>query len=94
MPRTLTVDRPFHLRRGSRSRKEFRQGEAAPSPPPGRVPRVSRLMALAIRLEGVLQLPAVGGTRRSASPKGSNMTAQGNALGRERRRNHSPERAQ
>ena len=32
--------------------------------------------------ERVLESPAVGGTRRSASLKGSNMAAQGNALGK------------
>ena len=54
MPEKLTVDCPFHVRQGRRGRKELRRGEAAPSPPPGRVPRVARLMALAIRFEQLL----------------------------------------
>ncbi len=55
MTQKLTVNRPFHVRQGRRGRKELRQGEAAPSPPPGRVPRVARLMALAIRFEQLLR---------------------------------------
>ena len=51
----LTVDRPFHVRQGRRSRKELREGEAGPEVPRGRVPRVSRLMALAIRFDQLIQ---------------------------------------
>jgi len=55
MTQGFTVNRPFHVRQGRRSRKELREGKAAPAPPPGRVPRVSRLMALAIRFEQLLR---------------------------------------
>jgi len=55
MTQKLTVNRPFHIRQGRHGRKELRQGEATPSPPPGRVPRVARLMALAIRFEQLLR---------------------------------------
>ena len=49
---TLTIERPVHFRRsGHGGRKELKNGEAPPAPPPGRVPRIARLMALAIRLE-------------------------------------------
>ena len=51
----LTVNRPFHVRRGRRSRKELFPGEATPWPPPGRIPHASRLMALAIRFEQLLR---------------------------------------
>ena len=54
MPQKLTINRSFHIRRGWRSHKALRDGEAPPQPPHGRVPRVSRLMALAIRFEGLI----------------------------------------
>jgi len=55
MTQKLTVSCPFHVRQGRRGRKELRRGEPTPSPPPGRVPRVARLMALAIRYEQLLR---------------------------------------
>ena len=54
MSPSFTVDRPFHVSTGRRSRKEVRGGEASPAPPSGRIPRISRLMALAIRFDGLL----------------------------------------
>lgn len=52
-----TVAFKVHLGRGAEGRIELRQGEApvVVLPPPGRVPRVSKLMALAIRFEGLLR---------------------------------------
>jgi hypothetical protein len=50
MTRGLTVDRPFHVAKGRRGRKELREGSQHPVPA-GRVPRVSRLMALAVRFD-------------------------------------------
>ena len=55
MSRQLKVQRPFHVRRGRRSRRELRRGEPDQPPAPGRVPRVSRLMALAIRFDELIR---------------------------------------
>ncbi len=50
----FTVERPFHVVRGGRSRKEMRNGEAK-HVPKSRVPRVTKLMALAIRFDGLIR---------------------------------------
>ena len=52
----LTFQCKVHFTHTRRGRKQMAVGEApAPSPVPlGRVPRISRLMALAIRFEGLL----------------------------------------
>ena len=56
MSTTLTIELPVHFHSGGRgSRKELRSGAAAPSLPPGRVPRVARLMALALRLDELVR---------------------------------------
>jgi len=55
MSQGLRVKRPFHVRRAGHGRKKLRSGETLRSPPAGRVPRISRLMALAIRFEQLLQ---------------------------------------
>ena len=55
MSSRLTVTRPFHVRRGGRGRRELCQGEASQAPPPGHVPRVIRLMALAIRFDQLIR---------------------------------------
>jgi hypothetical protein len=55
MTKGITVARPFHIRQGRRSRKELRNGEPAPEPPRGRVPRVAKLMALAIRFDQLIR---------------------------------------
>ncbi len=51
MTTALTIEKSIHFqRRGPGSRKELRAGPAPPRPAtPGRVPRVARFMALAIR---------------------------------------------
>lgn len=55
-----TVTRQVHFRVGSRGSRSLRAGRAAPPPPcPGRVPRIARLMALAIRLDGLIERGAV-----------------------------------
>ena len=65
---TLTIERPVHFRRGGHGgRKELKDGPAAPAPPPGRVPRVARLMALAIRLEEQVRTGVVGNYAEMAS---------------------------
>jgi hypothetical protein len=52
----LRVEEPVHFGRGGRGgRKGLEAGKAAELPPAGRVPRVSRLMALAIKVEGLIR---------------------------------------
>ncbi|MEQ9410228.1 MAG: hypothetical protein RIK87_21005 [Fuerstiella sp.] len=46
----IRIESQIHFKRGRRSRKQIRFGEE-PAPMPGRVPRVAKLMALAIRFE-------------------------------------------
>ncbi len=55
----ITVTQKVHFRSGSQSRKELRGGPPKPPVPPGRVPRVSRLMALAIRFDRLVRDGAV-----------------------------------
>ena len=50
-----TVTKKVHFRTGRRSRKALYGGEAATPTNVGRIPRVSRLMALAIRFEQLLR---------------------------------------
>ena len=54
----ITIQRQVHFRQGQRTRKELRHGDAAPAAP-GRVPRVSRLMALAIRFDQLIRAGVV-----------------------------------
>ena len=51
----FTVDRPFHIGKGRQGHKQLREGEPAPAVPTGRVPRVARLMALAIRFDQLIR---------------------------------------
>ena len=53
----FTIDFLIHERRTRRGRRRIRQGEKprTPNPPPGRVPRISRLMALAIRCDELIR---------------------------------------
>jgi len=51
----ITIQRKVHFGQGRRTRRELRPGEAAPAVPAGRVPRVSRLMALAIRFDQLIR---------------------------------------
>jgi hypothetical protein len=56
--RPITVEGTIHFhRRGRGGRKEIRTGEKPENPEcsPGRVPRISRFMALAIRFEKLIQ---------------------------------------
>ena len=61
MTTTLTIERAVHFQAQPRGRKGLRAGPAPQGQPPalGRVPRVSRLMALALRFEGLLQAGVV-----------------------------------
>ena len=61
MSTTLTIELPVHFHRsGHGSRKEMLSGAQTPALPPGRVPRVSRLMALALRLEERVRTGQIG----------------------------------
>jgi hypothetical protein len=53
MTRGFTVDRPFHVAKGRRGRKELREGGPGPVSA-GRVPRVARLMALAVHFDQLI----------------------------------------
>lgn len=55
--RALSFQCKVHFRRGECGVKELRPGEAPVTPPApaGRVPKVARLMALAIRFKGMLR---------------------------------------
>lgn len=53
-PRTSPIRRTFHVARTDRGAREFRRGVAPQRPTPGRLPRLSRLMALAIHFDRVL----------------------------------------
>jgi hypothetical protein len=50
----ITIERKVHFGHGRRARKELRDGEAKTATA-GRVPRVSRIMALAIRFDGLIR---------------------------------------
>lgn len=50
---SLTLTSKIHFTSGTRTRKEIKSGPA-PTPVPGRLPRVARLMALAIRFEKLI----------------------------------------
>ena len=57
----LTVTRKIHFSRRNKGRRELRPGPQ-PVPddlPEGRVPRVARLMALAIRFDGLIRAGAI-----------------------------------
>lgn len=54
---SITVECKVHFKNGHRNRKKMLQGKTPlPFPVgPGNIPRISRLMALAIRFEGLIQ---------------------------------------
>ena len=54
MNETLKVTRKFHIARRHYGRKQLRDG-SAPDVPTGRVPRIARLMALAIRCDQLIR---------------------------------------
>lgn len=49
----LTITSKIHFTKGARTRKEIKPGQA-PAPAPGCLPRVTRLLALAIRFEKLI----------------------------------------
>ena len=68
MSTTLTIELPVHFQRcGRGSRKEMRSGREAPPVPPGRVPRVARLMALSLRLDELVRTGQVASYSALAS---------------------------
>lgn len=56
---TASVTRSFVVNRSGHGRRNVTPGTAAPSPPPGRLPRVTKLMALAIHFDELLRTGAV-----------------------------------
>jgi hypothetical protein len=54
MTASLTIECAVRFEPRRRGRKELTVGPEPTAPPPGRVPRVARLLALAHRLEGLL----------------------------------------
>ena len=55
MSERLSVERRYHVRAKQRGQKALRRGEPKPEPPRGRVPRVAKLMALAIRFDQLIR---------------------------------------
>jgi hypothetical protein len=55
MSQALTVECAVHFDRQERGRKRLAEGTAAPAREPGRVPRLARLMALALRFDGLVR---------------------------------------
>ncbi len=52
----ISFERTVHFGRGSRTERQLREGL---EPPPGRIPRISRLMALAIHYDELLRTGVV-----------------------------------
>ena len=59
MSKGLTITKKVHFRCAKRGRKVIHEGEAAKAPDLGSVPRVARLMALAIHIEDLVHQGAV-----------------------------------
>lgn len=57
MSSPITITRRVHFRQGRQQRKVLAQGAEpeATAMPPGRVPRIARLMALALRMDDLVQ---------------------------------------
>ena len=68
MSTTWTIEVPVHFHRtGHGSRKELHSGAEVPALPPGRVPRISRLMALALRFDQLVRTGQVSSYSALAS---------------------------
>jgi hypothetical protein len=56
---SVTIESAFHFGTGRAGQKRLRSGRKpappVPSPPPQRIPRISRLMALAIHFDGMIR---------------------------------------
>ena len=46
MTASPTVERTFHVKKKSRGKQKIQRGEKPATLPPGRIPRITRLMAL------------------------------------------------
>ncbi len=55
IPGQLTVTSEIHFASGQRNRKRLRPGPKPPGKPCGRVPRIAKLMALAIRFDQLIR---------------------------------------
>jgi hypothetical protein len=55
MSSTLTIHRQISFTKRARGHRSLGEGASKSLSPPGRVPRVARLMALAIRFDGLLR---------------------------------------
>jgi len=51
----ITIECPVHFRKARAGQKKLKAGESPQSVPEGSIPRVSRLMALAIRFDGLIR---------------------------------------
>ncbi len=58
-PDTTPVTRSFTVTRRCAGRQNVRPGTPPPSPPPGRLPRVTKLLALAIHFDELIRTGAV-----------------------------------
>lgn len=54
MTRGFKVTKQVHFRQGRGTRKVMKEGESPKPEPPGSVPRISRLMALAIHMQDLV----------------------------------------
>ena len=63
MTRGLTITKQVHFRHGRGGRKMIREGKEPKREPLRRVPRLSRLMALAIHMQDLAQLAHVSRAR-------------------------------
>ena len=50
----VTMEFTFHHSKGQRGQRQIHNGKPPKPTSPGRVPRISRLMALAIRFDGLI----------------------------------------
>lgn len=55
MTRALTITKEVHFGRAKHGRKLLKEGADEKGPDPGRIPRVARLMALAIHMEDLVR---------------------------------------
>ena len=55
MTNSMTIKRKIHFRTGPRSERQLKEGPEPEKSPSGRVPRISRLMALAIHFDQLIR---------------------------------------